>query len=51
MVLLRRESICYIPLAKTLKFNIKDNEDAAWIILLSIDKCHVHEILLYTSGT
>lgn len=42
MVLLRRERVCYILLAKTLKFNIKENEDAAWnlgITLLSIDKC------------
>lgn len=42
MVLLRRERLCYILLAKTLKFNIKENEDAAWnlgITLLSIDKC------------
>lgn len=36
------ERVCYILLAKTLKFNIKENEDAAWnlgITLLSIDKC------------
>lgn len=36
------KGVLYILLAKTLKFNIKENEDAAWnlgITLLSIDKC------------